>query len=170
MWVRERKWAKMLHRALCGKASSQISHFSSQVIQNELRKMIHTESVFSVMLFLFICSDVAAVSNISASCLHQWNKLQDNEKEAAIEDLLFLTVNVVAFLSHNEGKWIGYYLRPISTYGRFQIFRALQEMSVSTGCSFFSCLYCIYSKWILYKYKSYAFVNVHTNAVSKNTY
>ncbi len=125
---------------------------------------------FSVMLFLFICSDVAAVSNISASCLHQWNKLQDNEKEAAIEDLLFLTVNVVAFLSHNEGKWIGYYLRPISTYGRFLIFRALQEMSVSTGCSFFSCLYCIYSKWILYKYKSYAFVNVHTNAVSKNTY
>lgn len=119
MWVRERKWAKMLHRALCGKASSQISHFSSQVIQNELRKMIHTESVFSVMLFLFICSDVAAVSNISASCLHQWNKLQDNEKEAAIEDLLFLTVNVVAFLSHNEGKWIGYYLRPISTYEDF---------------------------------------------------
>ncbi len=82
------------------------------------------------MLFLFICSDVAAVSNISASCLRQWNKLRDNEKEAAIEDLLFLKVNVVVVLSHNEGKWIGYYLRPISTYGRFQIFRALQEMSV----------------------------------------
>ncbi len=61
------------------------------------------------MLFLFIYPDVAAVSNIAASCLHQWNKLRDNEKEAAIEDLLFLKVNVVVVLSHNEGKWIGYY-------------------------------------------------------------
>lgn len=111
--------------------SFQLSGFPEWIEKNDS----HWEFFFfSVMLFLFICSDVAAVSNISASCLHQWNKLRDNEKEAAIEDLLFLTVNVVLVLSHSEGKWNGYYLRPISTFARFLVFRTQKKRKRKKVC------------------------------------
>lgn len=134
MWVRERDSEQKCCIVHCVERLAHRFLISALRLSRMNWEKWFTLSFFSVMLFLFICSDVAAVSNISASWLHQWNKLRDNEKEAAIEDPLFLTVNVVVVLNHNEGKWIGYYLRPISTYGRFQIFRALQEMSVSTGC------------------------------------